>query len=80
MKLLLFGIQCRSCCERGGVAVHNLNVIVREKARDPGVGRVSPGCRCLHPGSSLGCGRAHLCSLEIHKDNSHISPHPPAPL
>lgn len=61
-------------------AAANSDLRVREKARDRNEGWASPGCRCIHRGSSLGCGRARLCSLEIRKGNYHISPHPPAPL
>ena len=77
MKLLfLESFQSHTGCERGGLESENLDLTVREKAHDRDEGWASPGCRCLHRGSS----RAHLCSLEIHSDSFHISPHPPAPL
>lgn len=60
--------------------MENLDLVVREKARDQNEDWASPGCRCLHRGASLGWGRARLCSLGIHRDTLHISPHPPAPL
>lgn len=61
-------------------AAENLDLIVREKAHDRSEGRVSPDCRCLHLGSSQGCGPARPCSPGIRRDNFHISPRPPAPL
>lgn len=59
-------------------AAQNSDLIVREKARDPSEGWACPGCRCLHLGSSPGCGRARPCSPETRRDNFHISPRPPA--
>lgn len=61
-------------------AAENLDLVVREKARDRSGGWASPGCRCIRLGASPGCGHARLCSPETRKDSYRISPHPPAPL
>lgn len=65
---------------RAASQAENPDLVVREKARDRTEGRVSPDCRCLRLGSSLGCGRARLCSLQTHTGSCRISPRPPAPL
>lgn len=58
----------------------NIGRKVREKAHDQIEDMSSLGYHYLHLGASPGSGRAHLCSLEIHRRSFHISPHLPAPL
>lgn len=75
----MFGVTL-AVSERPVSAAENLDLIVREKARDRSEGRASPDCRCLHLGSSRGYGPARPCSPGIRRDNFHISPRPRAPL
>lgn len=62
----------------GSLAIEKLDFKVRGKAHGRDEGWASPGYRCYRLCSSLGCGRARLCSPEIHRDNFRLSPHPPA--